>query len=93
MNRLNFELAGPKNNAPGFYSLDTNNFQPRISAAWSPNFKSGFLGNLFGKDNESVFRGGFAITNDYFGQQLAVTFTNLSTLGFLTSNTIPAEYT
>jgi hypothetical protein len=85
---LNFELAGPRNNAPGFYSLDKNNFQPRVSAAWSPNFKSGFLGNLFGKNNESVFRGGFAITNDYFGQQLAVTFSGLSTLGFLTSDTI-----
>jgi hypothetical protein len=85
---LNFELAGPKNNAPGYYSLDKDNFQPRISAAWSPDFKSGFLGKLFGKNNESVFRGGFAMTNDYFGQQLAVTFTNLSTLGFLTSDTI-----
>ena len=85
---LNFELAGPKNNAPGFYSLDKNNFQPRVSAAWSPNFKSGFLGNFFGKNHESVFRGGFAMTNDYFGQQLAVTFSGLSTLGFLTSDTI-----
>jgi hypothetical protein len=85
---LDFELAGPKNDAPGFYSLDKNNLQPRISAAWSPDFDSGFLGALFGKNNESVFRGGFAITNDYFGQQLAVTFSNLSTLGFLTSDTI-----
>ena len=85
---LNFELAGPKNDAPGFYSLDTNNFQPRVSAAWSPDFKSGWLSKLFGKDNESVFRGGFSITNDYFGQQLAVTFNGLSTLGFLTSDTI-----
>jgi hypothetical protein len=85
---LNFELAGPKNKKPGFYSMDKNNFQPRVSAAWSPAFKSGFLGKLFGKDNESVFRGGFAMTNDYFGQQLAVTFNGLSTLGFLTSDTI-----
>ena len=90
---LNFELAGPKHNKPGFYSLDKNNFQPRISAAWSPNFKSGFWGKLFGKNYESVFRGGFSITNDYFGQQLAVTFNNLSTLGFLTSDTIaPNSY-
>ncbi len=88
---LNFELAGPKNDAPGFYSLDTNNFQPRISAAWSPDFKGGFLGKLFGEDNESVFRGGFAITNDYFGQQLAVSFNGLSTLGFLTSNSVAAN--
>lgn len=85
---LNFELAGPKHNKPGFYSLDKNNFQPRISAAWSPNFDSGLLGTVFGKNNESVLRGGFAITNDYFGQQLAVTFSGLSTLGFLTSDTI-----
>ena len=85
---LNFELAGPVNNKPGFYSLDTNNWQPRVSAAWSPGFKTGFLSKVFGKDNESVFRGGFAITNDYFGQQLAVTFNALSTLGFLTSDTI-----
>lgn len=85
---LEFELAGPKNNAPGFYELDKNNFQPRVALAWSPNFKSGFLGKFFGKDSESVIRGGFAITNDYFGQQLAVSFNALSTLGFLTSDTI-----
>lgn len=85
---LNFELAGPKNNAPGWYELDKNNFQPRVSAAWSPSFKSGVLSKLFGSNNESVFRGGFAMTNDYFGQQLAVTFNGLGTLGFLTSDTI-----
>lgn len=88
---INFIKAGPANNAAGFYQMDKNNFQPRISAAWSPNFKSGFLGKLFGENNESVLRGGFAMTNDYFGQQLAVTFSNLSTLGFLTSTTIPAN--
>jgi len=88
---LNFELAGPKNNAPGFYSLDKNNFQPRVSVAWTPKFKSGFWSKLFGKDDESVFRGGFSIANDYFGQQLAVSFNALSTLGFLTSDSISAN--
>jgi hypothetical protein len=85
---LNFELAGPVNDAKGWYKFDTNNFQPRVSLAWSPSFKSGFGSKLFGAENESVFRGGFAITNDYFGQQLAVTFDGLGTLGFLTSDTI-----
>ncbi|HEX9959909.1 MAG TPA: TonB-dependent receptor, partial [Pyrinomonadaceae bacterium] len=85
---LQFQPAGPKNNAPGFYGMDKNNFQPRISAVWSPGFKTGFLSGLFGKNNESVLRGGFAVTNDYFGQQLAVTFDNLSSLGFTTSTTI-----
>lgn len=88
---LNFILGGPKNDAPGFYKLDKNNFQPRVGVAWSPDFKNKFLKALFGGDNKSVIRGGFSITNDYFGQQLAVTFDNLTTLGFTTSDTIAAN--
>lgn len=88
---IQFELAGPKNNKSGFYSLDKNNFQPRLAFAWSPNFGNGFLKTLLGKEGQSTIRGGFAITNDYFGQQLAVTFNGLSTLGFTTENTIAAN--
>jgi len=86
---LLIDLAGPVNKKPGFYHLDTNNFQPRVSAAWSPNFKDGWLSKLFGKDNASVIRGGFAITNDYFGQQLAVSFDANNTLGFVSNYTTP----
>ncbi len=88
---IEFELAGPKNKARGFYSLDKNNFQPRIAAAWSPDFDNKFLRGLFGKENESVIRGGFAITNDYFGQQLAVSFDGLSSIGFTSASTISAN--
>ncbi len=88
---IQFKLGGPKNNAPGFYSMDWNNWQPRVAAAWSPNFKNKILRSIFGGENEATFRGGFAITNDYFGQQLAVTFNNLTTLGFTTSDTIAAN--
>lgn len=88
---IEFELAGPKNNGQGFYSTDWNNFQPRIAAAWTPNFDNKFLRGLFGKEGESVIRGGFAITNDYFGQQLAVSFDALSLVGFTSSNTISAN--
>ncbi len=88
---INFQLGGPKNHAPGFYSLDKNNFQPRVAAAWSPNFKGGFLRHLFGKEGDSVIRGGFSITNDHFGEQLAVSFDNLSTIGFTSASTISAN--
>ncbi|MEJ7860316.1 MAG: carboxypeptidase-like regulatory domain-containing protein [Pyrinomonadaceae bacterium] len=88
---INFETAGPSYDKPGFYDMDKNNFQPRVSVAWSPKFKKGFLGAFFGKDNESVFRGGFAMTNDYFGQQLAVTFNNLSSLGFKVEQAVSAN--
>lgn len=88
---INFEKAGPVNNGQGFYSSDWNNFQPRVAAAWSPDFKDGFLHKLFGKQGDSVFRGGFAITNDHFGGQLAVSFDGLSTIGFTSSTTISAN--
>ncbi len=76
------ELAGPANGKGNVYPWDTNNFQPNVSVAWSPNFKSGFLRTLFGADSASVIRGGFRITNDYFGQALAVNFDANNTLGF-----------
>lgn len=89
---LTVVLAGPVHDAPGFYSLDKNNFQPRVAVAWSPAFRNGFLGKLFGTEKQSTFRGGFAITNDYFGQALAVNFDGNNTLGF-SSNQTPAANT
>jgi len=88
---LTIVLAGPKHDAPGFYSLDKNNFQPRVAVAWSPAFRSGFLGSLFGTEKQSTIRGGFAITNDYFGQALAVNFDGNNTLGFNPSITPSAN--
>ncbi len=88
---IDFELAGPANNAQGFYSMDWNNWQPRVAAAWSPNFENKYLRAIFGKEGDSVIRGGFAITNDHFGEQLAVSFDALSTIGFTSSTGISAN--
>lgn len=88
---INFQLGGPVNNGPGFYSMDWNNIQPRIAAAWTPNI-GGKLGRfLFGNEGDSVIRGGFGITNDHFGGQLAVSFDGLSSIGFTSSTTISAN--
>lgn len=35
-------------------------FSPRVAAAWNPNYDSGFLSNLFGR-NKTVIRGGYSI--------------------------------
>lgn len=88
---INFEKGGPANNAQGFYSLDTNNWQPSVAVAWSPNFENGFLKKLFGDEGDSTIRGGFRILNDHFGQQLAVSFDALSTIGFTSSVGISAN--
>jgi len=59
------------------YNWDKNNFQPRIAFAWS--------------HGKSVFRGGFAMTNDYYGQALAVDWDLNNTLGFTSSSNINAN--
>lgn len=79
---VSLDLSGPANGKSGAYQFDKNNFQPRVSASWSPDFKTGFLHTLFGDTGKSVFRGGFAMFNDYYGQQLAVTFDLNNTVGF-----------
>ncbi len=88
---ITVDLAGPVNDRPGFYDWDKNNFQPRIGIAWTPSFESGFLHKLFGNSSDSVIRGGFAITNDHIGQQLAVQFDLNNTLGFSSAQEIAAN--
>ena len=85
------DTAGPFYGKPGFYSTDKNNFMPRISAAWSPNFDSGWLKTLFGNNNNTVFRGGLAILYDRVGSALAVAFDNFNTLGFVSQSQIAAN--
>jgi hypothetical protein len=89
---ISLDLSGPANGRSGAYQYDKNNFQPRVSASWSPDFKSGFLHTIFGDQGKSVFRGGFAMFNDYYGQQLAVNFDLNNTVGF-SSSTVTAANT
>lgn len=88
---LIIDRAGPANGKGDVYPWDKNNFQPNVSVAWSPNFKSGLLRKIFGGNSASVFRGGFRITNDYFGQALAVNFDANNSLGFASSLGISAN--
>jgi len=85
------DLAGPKNNRPGFYEMDKNNFAPRAAFAWSPTFENGFLRKVFGTGQKSVFRGGFAVAYDRIGSRLAVSFDLNNTLGFSSSESLPAN--
>ncbi|MGI8639277.1 MAG: carboxypeptidase regulatory-like domain-containing protein [Pyrinomonadaceae bacterium] len=43
------------------FSDDKDNHEPRVGFAWSPNFKSGVLGTLFGESGQSSLRGGYGI--------------------------------
>ncbi len=75
------KLSGPANHAKPIYDWDYKNFQPRFAFAWSPAGASG----------KSVIRSGFSITNDYYGQALAVDFDLNNQLGFTASSNINAN--
>ncbi len=85
------DRSGPANGGKPMYNWDKNNFQPRVAVAWSPNYSSGLLHALFGDSGKSVIRGGFALTNDYYGQALAVDWDLNNTLGFTSNYQTPAN--
>src|SRR5262245_1482001 len=62
---------------PNRVNTDNDNFGPALGLAWSPSFRSGSLGTLFG-ETKTVWRGGFQISYDTF-------FTNIVSLLMATS--------
>ncbi|HET7206474.1 MAG TPA: carboxypeptidase-like regulatory domain-containing protein [Terriglobales bacterium] len=83
--------SGPANGGKPMYNWDKNNFQPRIAAAWSPTFESGIGRFFFPGQGKGVLRGGYALTNDYYGEALAVDWDLNNTLGFTSNFTTPAN--
>ncbi len=62
-------LQGPYTQ-PSKAKADNNNFAPTIGIAYSPSFKSGWLGRVFG-DRRSVIRSGYQLGYDSFFNNIA----------------------
>ncbi len=73
---VTFDLAGPKNNRPGFYAWDKNNFAPRLAVAWTP-------------AERLVLRGGYSKVFDRVGVGLATTFDEGFAFGMSTQISSP----
>jgi hypothetical protein len=65
------------------YNTDYTNLSPRLSVAWNPAFKAGWLGRLFG-EQRTVARGGYALV---FDRANTVQTINIPTLGLGFSQT------
>lgn len=88
---ITLDKAGKANGKPGYYKQDWNNFAPSVAFAWSPDFGDNFFGKLVGRKDKGVVRGGFRMTYDRIGSQLAVNFDLNSALGFSSSQTVAAN--
>ena len=73
---VTFDLAGPKNNRPGFYAWDKNNFAPRFAVAWTP-------------AERFVVRGGYSKVFDRVGVGLATNFDEGFAFGMSTTISSP----
>lgn len=87
---ITLDKGGKFYGKPGFYPQDWNNFAPSIAIAYQPNFHN-FLGKVLGREGKSVFRGGFRVTYDHIGEQLAVNFDASNQLGFASALSIPVN--
>jgi hypothetical protein len=83
---LTFVQGGPANGARSWYNRDNNNWAPRVSVAYTPEF-DGVLGTLFGKG--SVIRAGGAVTYDRYGSNMAVSFASAGSPGLTTALSQP----
>jgi len=89
---LRYDLIGKANDARGYYEPDLNNFAPRLSFAWNPSFKNGFLGKVFG-DRKTVIRGGGSVAYErvsggltFIQDQVTYLFDTTKTTPFGSSN-------
>lgn len=62
---------------------DLNNFAPSVGVVWSPDFKDGILGTMFGEAGRSVFRGGYSRAFIREGSALQTTITGNTPGGLL----------
>ncbi len=88
---ITLNLAGKANGKPGFYNQDWNNIAPSVAFAYSPELGDNFFGRLIGRGGKSVIRGGFRMTYDRIGSQLAVTFDLNNQLGFASTIDVPVN--
>ena len=73
----------------GLYPFHKKNFAPRVSIAYSPQERDGFLAKLFGGPGTTVIRAGAGMFYDVFGQSMMNRF-SASALGFSTRIANPA---
>ena len=68
------------------YKADKNNYAPSLGVAWTPNWKDGMLGRIFGGSGETVFRGGFSMAFNRDGINTLIGTISGNTGGSITVN-------
>jgi hypothetical protein len=86
------DLSGPANGKPGYWGWDYKNIAPRVSLAYSPGYREGLLGSLFGGPGKSSIRLGAGVYYDHFGQGTINTYDRQGSFGFISTSTFPPGF-
>jgi hypothetical protein len=78
-------LAGQANGRKPYWGWDYKNIAPRVSLAWSPGYKDGLLGSIFGGPGKSSLRLGAGVYYDHFGEGIVNTFDKNGSFGLATT--------
>jgi len=78
-------LAGKANGGKPYWGWDYKNIAPRLSLAWSPGYKDGLFGALFGGPGKSSLRMGAGVYYDHFGDGIVNTFDKNGSFGLTTT--------
>src|SRR6266853_525832 len=82
---LQFQPGGPVNHRGGFYNFEKTDSSPRLSIAYSPRPDNKLLKKLFGDNDKTVIRVGFARVYDRAGFALLNTFDQVGAAGLTTT--------
>jgi hypothetical protein len=86
---FNMDLCGQANGKAPAWGWDYKNLAPRLSLAWSPGYKDGLLGSIFGGPGKSSVRMGAGIYYDHFGQGVITTYDQQGSFGFISNVSYP----
>ena len=68
------------------YNTDKSNFAPSLGVAWTPGWKDGLLGRVFGTGGQTVLRGGFSMAFNRDGINTLIGTISGNTGGSITVN-------
>ena len=86
---LQWDLNGPANGKPTWWSPSNLNFAPRIGIAYAPSKTVGLLGKIFGE--QGALRVGAAMVYDRFGSDLITQYDQYGSIGMATSGNFPTR--
>jgi hypothetical protein len=82
---ISIDLAGQGNGKQPYWAWDYKDIAPRYSLAWSPGYKDGLLGAVFGGPGKSSLRVGAGMYYDHFGPGIVNTYDRNGSFGLTTT--------